>query len=120
MIYKFLFEKYLINEMISISKENSIFSTRLIFASEISLNLLSLFYFISSHDIIAISIDRVYVTSLIVAFSLGIFVSFVIVKKKKLINYIDQNQKSNLLIRTVSIIYTILTFYFFIINLSRV
>lgn len=120
MIYKFLYEKYLINEMVSISKENSIFSTRLIFSSEVTLNVLSFLYFLFYHNILKIDVNKFYIESIVIGILFGLLVGFIFVKKQKLIDQINKNLKSNPLIRTIAILYTLLTFYIFIVNIKNV
>ncbi len=119
-IYKFLYEKYLINDIFSISKENSIFSTQLIFSSEITLNTLSLLYYLNYHKILNLHIDDFFMLSLLIAGIIGLLIGFVFIQKKKLMDYINQKRKSNFLIKVIAIIFSIMTYIFFICNISRI
>ncbi len=120
MLYKFLYEKYLINNSFSVSSENSIFSTLLIFASELGLNIITLFIIFFGELFLPFK-DKMHVIFLIVGSMLvGIIISFIILHKKKIISLIKEEKESIFIIKISSIAYSIITYSLFLLTISQI
>ena len=111
MIYKWLYEKFLMNNKNSISVENTMFSTLLKFSSEVVFNLISIlsyliYYFeLNFNSLICVGIIIFILTPLSI---------FLIVDKSKIIEMYHKRINSNLRVKIFSITFTVLTYLLFI------
>ena len=76
MFYKFLYEKFLMNNKYSVSPENTLYSILIQFSMEIALNIMSLLILLDFTKYYPFSNKRNLLFFLIIPFSIGLFISF--------------------------------------------
>ena len=115
MIYKVIYEKFLINDKFSIGKSNALFSTKLILSSEIAMNLFAAYYFLNKY----FNINFDLVTLILTAMSIPLFIVFGLVKNTRILELDNKGRKSNNLHLAIAVTYSIISFICFIMVLER-
>jgi hypothetical protein len=108
LIYKFLNSKYAFNRKMGRNDSDSVFSTRIIFSTELAMNALSIVaLFFMDYPKLELTSQN-YIIVIIISFLLPLILTFKILKYDKIVN-----TKSNKNWRVISICYSIATYIIF-------
>ena len=116
MIYKILKSKYLLNNKLSVSSENSLFSIKLIFSGELALNILTVLGILQINDLLSIfKTHETLIFTLIVSFIFPIIMIFTLIKSDKMIT-----TETNLQWKYISIFYSVITYVAFFLIITNI
>jgi len=114
MIYSFLKSKFLFNDKFSSSKENSIFSTKLIFSSELALNILSILGILHLRGTFTF-IDPNIIYPIIISFCVPLIFIFTFIKSNDILSARSSKQ-----MKIFAVTYSVLTYAIFLLVMFKI